>query len=133
MAGLLTSDIGLGTQTTTFSYDSAGSFFDAANEGQGRIATLDPAATQGLQTSPAEPATMLGVAIETDPAGRVSTYSLDSFGEQTTLQTPDGGIQTWQRRLLLAKPHGLHQMPLGRVTTYDLPVLAPGDGESSPR
>ena len=56
----------------------------------------------------------------------MTTYTLDSLGEPTKIQTPDGGVQTWQRDF--AGQPTVYTDELGRVTTYTYQYGA-GDGE----
>ena len=84
---------------------------------------------QGLQTTPARSTALEGMAVETDPLGRVTTYTLDSLGLETRVQTPDGGVQTWQRDF--AGQPTVFSDELGRVTTYTY-QYGTADGELTP-
>ena len=79
----------LGNQSTTYTYDAQGAL-SSASDGFGRTMGLVPWSIDGLQTSPAI-STDQDVAAWTDPLGRVTTYTLDSLGQPTEIQTPDGG------------------------------------------
>ncbi len=86
---------------------------------------LVPSSVDGLQTSPALSADQ-DVATWTDPLGRVTTYTLDSLGQPTEIQTPDGGTQTYQYDF--AGQPTVYTDELGRVTTYTY-QFGSGDGE----
>ena len=60
----------------------------SANEGLGPHLGLVPASIQGLQTSPAQSSTSQGMAVETDPLGRVTTYTFDSLGQPRGSRRP---------------------------------------------
>ncbi len=49
-----------------------------------------PASFEGMQTDPAQSAANQGMAILTDPLGRVTTYTLDSLG----LEPPGSRLPT---------------------------------------
>ena len=122
-SGRLTND-SWGTRGTTYTYDSQGAL-SGADEGLGSTMGLVPSSIQGLQTNPAISAGQ-DVAVWTDALGQLTTYTLDSTGQPTELQTPDGGIQTWQRDF--AGQPTVYTDAMGRVTTYTYQYGA-GDGE----
>jgi len=105
----------LGVQNTTYAYDTSTGTLSGANQGLGSTLGLVPSAIQGLQTSPAISASQ-GVAVETDALGHLTTYTLDSLGQPTKIQTPDGGVQTTQYDF--AGQPTVETDALGRVTTY---------------
>ena len=115
-----------GIQLTTYTYNAVTGGLMTTDKAPGRTTGLVPASMQGLQTNPAQSATSQGIAVETDPLGRVTTYTFDSLGLQTELQTPDGGVQTWQRDF--AGQPTVYTDELGRVTTYTY-QYGTGDGE----
>jgi RHS repeat-associated protein len=115
-----------GNQLSTYTYDPTTGVLTDTNTGPGRTSTMVPASVQGLQTSPAQPASRQGTAVETDPLGRVTTYTYDSLGLPTQLQMPDGGVQTFQRDF--AGQPTVSTDEVGRETTYTYQYGA-GDGE----
>ena len=86
---------------------------------------LVPSSIQGCRPARAISANQ-DVGDWTDPLGRVTTYTLDSLGEPTKIQTPDGGVQTCQHDF--AGQPTVYTDELGRVTTYTYQYGA-GDGE----
>ena len=64
-----------GTRSTTYTYDPTRRT-EQRRRGAGRTEGLVPASIQGLQTTPAQSASRQGMAVETDPLGRVTTYTL---------------------------------------------------------
>src|SRR5262249_34825582 len=84
-----------GPQSTTLAYDST--------TGAASTVTLDsavqkvsPALSQGLATTPAKSASQ-AVGVLTDALNHPSTYTLNSWGQTTQLQTADGVTLKWQR------------------------------------
>ena len=122
-AGQMLSD-SLGTQSTTYTYDPQGAL-SSATDGPGQTMSLVPSSIEGLQTGPALSSNQ-DVATSTDPLGRVTTYTLNSLGEPTKIQTPDGGTQTYQYDF--AGQPTVYTDELGRVTTYTY-QYGSGDGE----
>ncbi len=123
-AGHLTND-SWGTRSTTYTYDPGTGTLQSSNEGLGSTLGVVPESIQGLQTNPARSASQ-NQAVLTDALGRVTTYTLNSLGQETTLQTPDGATQSWQRDF--AGQPTVYTDQLGRVTTYTYQYGA-GDGE----
>ena len=118
-----------GDQETTYTYSSMTGALVDTNTGLGRTMGLVPSSIQGLQTTPARSTPLEGVAVETDPLGRVTTYTLDSLGLETRVQMPDGGVQTWQCDF--AGQPTVFTDELGRVTTYTY-QYGTADGELTP-
>ncbi len=115
-----------GNQVTTYTYNPSTGTLADTNTGPGRTTGLVPASTQGLATSPVATASSQGMAVETDPMGRVTTYTYDALGLPTREQTPDGGVQTWQRDF--SGQPTVYTDEMGRVTTYTY-QYGSGDGE----
>jgi len=104
-----------GPLNATFTYDANTSLLAGIDQGLGTTLSLAPAISQGLATSPAKSANQ-AVAVITDALNQLATYTLDSLGRTTKLQTPDGGVQAWQRDQ--AGQEFVYVDPISRVTSY---------------
>src|SRR5262249_19791503 len=82
-----------GNLSATFTYDGTNERLTTADLGLGSTMTLTAAAVQGLATTPAKNAGD-AVAVVTDALSQKTTYTLDSLGRMTQLQTPDGATQS---------------------------------------
>jgi len=120
----------------TFTYDSTTGLFSSMNRGLGTTLNLAPASSQGLATSPAVSANK-GVAVITDALNQLATYTMDSLGRPTKVQTPDGAVRAWQ--LDQAGQPVNYTDPISRVTSYqyqygsgagDLKQLTHADGSA---
>jgi YD repeat-containing protein len=79
---------------TTFGYASSDGLLTEVNQGAGITWGVTAQAGQGLQTSPALYAAD-DDAVISDGAGDATLYEINSVGEETFQQAPDGGTQTW--------------------------------------
>jgi RHS repeat-associated protein len=109
----LLSDV-YGPLRATFTYDSTTGAGSTVDRGLGNTLSLAPAATQGLATSPAINSSK-AVGVLTDALSQKTTYTLDSLGRTTQLQTPDGAPQNWT--LNSAGRPTAYTDPLNRTTT----------------
>src|SRR5262249_23524713 len=88
---------------------------------------VGPQSVQGLQTSPARSAGQ-AVAILTDALNQLTTYTLDTVGRLTGLQTPDGATQAWRRDF--AGPALAYTHALNHTTSYTY-QYGPGRGDET--
>jgi RHS repeat-associated protein len=109
----LLSDV-YGPLRATFTYDSTTGAGSSVDRGLGNTLSLAPAATQGLATSPAINSSK-AVGVLTDALSQKTTYTVDSLGRTTQLQTPDGATQNWT--LNSAGRPTAYTDPLNRTTT----------------
>jgi virginiamycin B lyase len=92
---LLTDQVG-SFATTTYSYDSTTGVLTSTNSGGGVTQSMTPADDQGFGTSSAANASS-AVAVVTDAAGDVTTYTFDAVGRLIKEQNPDGSVDKWTR------------------------------------
>jgi len=104
-----------GSETTTLTYDGTTGQATNVNRGGGATTSLTPQVGPGLAASPAKNASA-SLAVVTDALSQPTTFTLDTQGRATKLQTPDGGTQQWTRNA--AGLPTTYTDALYRVTTY---------------
>jgi RHS repeat-associated protein len=104
-----------GPLNITYTYDSTVGEISGFNEGGGNVYAITPANEAGLAISPAISLNQV-VGTVTDPLGYKTTYTLDTLGRLTKLQTPDGATQSWKRDV--HEQTTAYTDALNRVTTY---------------
>ena len=105
----------VGPLNTTYTYSPSNGTLIQIDRGLGTKLSLTAAATQGLGGGTALTLSQ-AVTTLTDGLGNVTTYTLDSLGRPTQLQTADGAIQKWA--LNAAGNPTSYVDQLGRTTTY---------------
>ena len=121
----------VGPLNTTFTYSSSNGTLTQINRGLGTTLSVTAAAVQGLGASTAINASQ-AVGGLTDALGNTTSYTLDSLGRMTQLQTADGAVQTGRSTRPATRPStstssaGRPRMPTTR--SQDLTQVAYPDG-----
>ena len=78
-----------GPLNTTYAYSAGNGSLVSIDRGLGTLTTITAAAVQGLGAGTAINASQAVASVE-DPLGNITSYTLDSLGRLTQLQTADG-------------------------------------------
>jgi RHS repeat-associated protein len=115
-----------GPLNVTYTYDSQTGVVTQIDAGGGTVYTIGNAAKIPLQTNPAATLNQV-VGTLTDPLNRTTTYTIDTLGRLSKVQTPDGGTQSWA--LDSHEQMSTYTDQLNRVTTYTYDYSTSGAGD----